>query len=272
MRRGRWSRLGVVVGAGLFGLAILGGMVTRAGAHQGDGIANAIHACVATKDGAVRLVGPTGSCNVNKETAAHWSIQGPPGEPGLLSSFDDLESLPCTTVIGTPGTAHLIGPAKSPACAVGVSANGRFVDLGLVVFDSQTNLVWEKKDQAGGLHDVDNTYTWCQATGNPSGPPGCMVQPFWIFEVNGEGGTGFAGFRDWRVPTRDELAGLLLAVCPGGGIPCIDPIFGPTAASDYWSATGFDPNFAWAVDFADGDVNVGGKSFTFRVRAVRGGP
>ena len=53
----------------------------------------------------------------------------------------------------------------------------RFVDLGTSVADKQTNLVWEKKTTevgSGGssddLHDVDNIYDWCEATGNDEGP------------------------------------------------------------------------------------------------------
>jgi len=87
--------------------------------------------------------------------------------------------------------------------------------------------------------------------------------------VNAE---AFAGFTDWRVATRDELAGILLAVCPGGGTPCIDPIFGPTASSNYWSATENDPTNALIVDFVDGDVLIVPKDLPHRVRAVRSGP
>jgi len=87
--------------------------------------------------------------------------------------------------------------------------------------------------------------------------------------VNAE---AFAGFTDWRVPTRDELAGILLAAFPCGTSPCIDPIFGPTASSNYWSATETGPDNAWNVNFADGTVGNGPKGFANGVRAVRGGP
>lgn len=64
-----------------------------------------------------------------------------------------------------------------------------------------------------------------------------------------------AGHCDWRLPSEDgrnspftgarELESILLAPSPPspcGTVPCIDPIFGPTVAFYYWSAT-TDPTF-----------------------------
>jgi hypothetical protein len=55
--------------------------------------------------------------------------------------------------------------------------------------------------------------------------------------------------------------------------PCIDPIFGPTAASSYWSSSTVAniPADAWTVGFVDGFVNNGDKSVNSFVRAARGG-
>ena len=60
---------------------------------------------------------------------------------------------------------------------------------------------------------------------------------------------GFAGHLDWRLPTIVELLGIRdvnAAGCGGTG-PCIDPIFGPTQANVYWSATtdAGSPTLAW---------------------------
>ena len=263
----------VVVGAGLLGLALLGQMGTRAEAHLGDGgDPSLIHACKATKDGAVRIVGPAGSCDLKKETPAHWSIQGPKGDkgdkgdqglqglkgdkgdqglqglkgdkgdkgiPGALGSFDDLKGLLCTKPGGGAGSVAVI--YRGDGVATVACATGRYLDLGLVVFDTQTGLMWEKKDHAGGLHDVTNTYTWCAATGNNAGDCNGNTAS-WIADVNAE---KFFGYTDWRLPTGvtsmagdgGELATILLASFPCGTSPCIDPIFGPTAPDVYWSAT-----------------------------------
>lgn len=291
MTQGRRRVTGLVVGvAGALMLAVLG-TATKAAAHGDD--AGVIHACVQQGSQQVRIVGPNEACR-GPEAAVHWSIVGPPGPKGdkgdqglqgiqgpkgdtgatgsqgpagVLGSYDELEGLACTTAIGTQGTVHLVGLLKSPQCAEGVSANGRYVDFGLVVFDTQTNLMWEKKDGAGGgpnfanLHDVDNKYTWCQATGN-SAEICAGNATSWIGQVNAEGGTGFAGFSNWRVPTLAELQGILdtsVTTC-GSGTPCIDPIFGPTAASFYWSSTEGGATFAHIVDFFFGSRSSSSRS------------
>jgi hypothetical protein len=154
----------------------------------------------------------------------------------------------------------------------------RFVDLGTSVADKQTNLVWEKKTTevgSGGssddLHDVDNIYDWCEATGNEEGPRCLENETSWIGKVNAE---AFAGFTNWRVPTREELLSIVdtsVATC-GRDRPCIDPIFGPTQASEYWSSTEVSPNVAWIVIFSSGNLKFGTKVDRALMRAVRSGP
>jgi hypothetical protein len=144
-------------------------------------------------------------------------------------------------------------------------ANDRFIDMGPIVLDTRTRLMWEKKDHAGSLHDVDNTYSWCQATGSTI--PLCAGNSkSWIGDVNAE---VFAGFNNWRVPTRDELLGIIdCSAAP----PCINPVFGPTQASFYWSSTTGGPYFAWVVHFLNGLTDFDREAFYLPVRAVRRGP
>lgn len=193
--------------------------------------------------------------------------------------------------------------ACSASCTFDTSGctDDRFVDNSDgTVTDNQTGLIWEKKNAAGSgadltnPHDVDNEYTW-----SPSGtaPDGTAFTDF-LHKLNntcnGSGATlcaadtdcgggvcGFAGHRNWRLPEvgqdggTAELETILLAPFPCGTSPCIDPIFGPTAASFYWSATtnASGPSNAWSVLFRDGDVdNERNKGNDFRVRAVRTGP
>jgi uncharacterized protein DUF1566 len=219
-RRARWAGWAGTVGAAAgLGLALILGTAMWAGAHEGDlGDPRLVHACMANKDGGVRIVGPTGSCSANKESAVHWLA-------------------------------------------------GRFIDLGLTVFDAVTRLEWEKKTTTVGSgvnaadpHDVDNTYNWFDATGS------------WITAVNAEGFVGFAGHNDWRVPNLKELKSIIdtsVAGC-GTGTPCIDPIFDPTQTSHYWSV--FDPEgSAPGVDFLLGLETFDHLSQLNYVRAVRGG-
>ena len=157
--------------------------------------------------------------------------------------------------------------------------------------DKATDLVWEKKSDDGGIHDVGNTYTWNDAfdvhvaTLNNI----CANDETVDCSVGGDadcagvgGECGFAGKRDWRLPNVKELQSIVNyenvnpAVsaafntdCPGATVltgSC-------TAASIYWSSTSlaFNPSLAWAVNFIDGFVFALNKGGTDHVRAVRGG-
>ena len=136
------------------------------------------------------------------------------------------------------------------------------------ITDLNTGLTWEKKGSGGdagtcltNLHGVNSACTWVQATGA------------WIDGVNAEGGTGFAGHSDWRLPNVRELQSI---VDYGRFSPAINPVFNNgldsfTAASNYWPSTpdAANPSRAWVVVFSSGFVNIFDKSLTSRVRAVR---
>jgi hypothetical protein len=98
----------------------------------------------------------------------------------------------------------------------------------------------------------------------------------WVDQVND---VTFAGHTDWRLASVNqegevaELETILLEPYPCGTSPCIDPIFGPTAASVYWSSTTYsNPDGAWYVHFRSGGVVYVSKYIDDYVRAVRGGP
>ncbi len=180
---------------------------------------------------------------------------------GGLTAYEDLADLPCVTAANVATTSLLVGPLKSAVCAVGISTNDRFVDLGPIIFDSQTNLMWEKKDDSGLLHDVDNTYAWCTPIVKGGVRDICTdISDSWIDEVNAE---SFAGFSDWRVPTEDELRSI---VDNTAGLPRIDPIFGLTRATGYWTVEEDLVSFASSA----GVPKPGGAHAVRAVRSLQG--
>ena len=164
----------------------------------------------------------------------------------------------------------------------------RFVDNGDgTVTDNQTGLIWEKKDNTcPGIHCVNDTYSW-NVSGSPYPPDGTAFTSF-LNTLNGgatgvgncvssDGNTqtgGFNNYCDWRLPTIGELNSIVDRSASGclSGSPCIDPVFGPTVPSIYWTSTTFagDPFGAWDTDFGNGVVRVGSKDNSIFVRAVRG--
>ena len=124
---------------------------------------------------------------------------------------------------------------------------------------------------------MDNTYAWTDGgDGDFTDPDGTAYTNFLetLNDCESDNGVtisgGFDDHCDWRLPGIDEL----LTILDCSFFPCIDPIFGPIAASSYWSSPpfAFFPSNAWNVDFGNGYVFIVNVFFVNRGRAVRGGP
>lgn len=157
-----------------------------------------------------------------------------------------------------------IASGAKPLC------NGpRFVDTGAGTFvDGLTGLEWEIKADDGGLHDVDDRYTWSDAFTEADG----MVFTAFLAALNG--GTCFAGHCDWRLPSRQELQTIQSEGYPCTTAPCVDPgVPGRTAPAFHWTSTTNSTGdaFVWGVQFATGVIGVYPKVFEAAVRVVRGG-
>jgi hypothetical protein len=143
----------------------------------------------------------------------------------------------------------------------------------VMVRDNVTGRIWEMKTDDGSIHDRDNVYTWCDTNPYTNGGyhgrcgAGTDTEDF----INALNNSSFGGYSDWRMPTLKELSTL---VDYSTYDPAIDTaIFPNTVSSYYWSSTtyAYDTYLAWLVYFYHGYDYYGNKSYSYYVRAVRGG-
>lgn len=180
-----------------------------------------------------------------------------------------------TSCYGTSGIIACAGTGQDGELQKGLART--CVDNGDgTVTDTNTGLMWEKKSDDGGIHDQDNTYTWTAA--------------YAVFIAALNGGGGFAGHTDWRLPNVSELQSLPnygVSYSSGCVNPPVDAVFNTgctpsctvtscscTMYSYYWSSTTFTdfPEEAWSVLFwCGGHAEDQEKTKSFYVRGVRGG-
>lgn len=144
------------------------------------------------------------------------------------------------------------------------------------ITDNNTGLMWEKKGDNGDLHDKDNGYPW-------SGTGTQETIWDWLDDINAEGGTGFAGYDDWRMPNAKELQSLVNyqnappmtsaafnSNCVAGATVLTGSC---TTVGNYWSSTtrAGSTSMAWGLSFYEGLLSPHDKASGVRVRAVRGG-
>jgi hypothetical protein len=206
---------------------------------------------------------------------------GPPGAPGV--------GLPTTCVAGDNVVYYNNAWTCSPSGVPRYVVNGDGT-----LTDNQTGLMWELETTtcSGEITCVNNLYSWSSSGTAADGTlfttflatlnGGDYYSPSAGQDVSAGAGTCFANHCDWRIPTIAELNAIVelgASGCGSGSPPCIDPAFGPTRSSPYWSSSSLPSNTnapsnanAWNVDFFDGVISSNGKlALTAYARAVRSG-
>jgi hypothetical protein len=114
----------------------------------------------------------------------------------------------------------------------------------------------------GTVTDPSTGLMWQQESAGPMS---------WEEALNYCEGLTLGGYNDWRLPNINELQSLVDYTIYG---PAIDTTaFPDTMSSNYWSSTthAYGTSSAWCVSFSSGLVFYYDKSFSYYVRAVRGG-
>lgn len=213
-------------------------------------------------------------------------------------TIDEIITAVNAALNGCPADASCVGrfPASGQTASYGPGSDGdvragaalSYTDNGDgTIIDNVTGLMWEKKDNAGGIHDLNKRYTF-GTTDPPYTMNGTMVTEF-LATLNTE--PCFANHCDWRIPNVKELESIVDYEIPYPG-PTVNAAFntncgtgctvngngGPmcscTAAAPHWSSSTCrhpPADAAWDIDFFFGQVFTSNKDLFFKVRAVRGG-
>jgi uncharacterized caspase-like protein len=145
--------------------------------------------------------------------------------------------------------------------------------------DNATGLIWEVKTTSG-LRDQKHKYSWFDRNakdGNAGQENGgschelgrCDTEKF-VVDANA---TALCGAKNWRMPSIDELRGIVNAEYAKQKAT-IDPTFFPnTPSSVVWSGSphAYGSSNAWVVYFGDGNAYGNVRSLASSVRLVRGG-
>ncbi len=126
------------------------------------------------------------------------------------------------------------------------------------ITDKTTRLMWQQC--AEGLSGNDCT------TGSPISATWkeALQRPLTL-----NSGSGFVGYKDWRLPNKKELRSLAAYNCYRPSINTT--IFPNTPASNFWSSSpsAYDSSGAWLLYFYHGYDYYSNRSNTNRVRLVR---
>lgn len=122
------------------------------------------------------------------------------------------------------------------------------------VTHSTTGLMWMRCNlgerwENGRCAGLYRKYTWQEALSN--------------------NGDGYAGYTDWRLPNKNELASIVEHRCWN---PSTNQAIFPTSRpSWYWTSTpvATNPGMAWNIHFSDGDLHILYKTDDHYVRLVR---
>lgn len=124
---------------------------------------------------------------------------------------------------------------------VAATPDSRFIASGEIVIDAVTGLVWKQVPEAPS--------TWAAAQAAAAAD-------------------STAGFDDWRLPSRQELASIVETGCV---LPSLNTSFFVHGVNALWSSTASVDGRAWYVHFGHGYESTENTAVAFGARFVRGG-
>ena len=244
------------------------------------------------------VAGQTASFTVTAAGTGPFTYQWQKDNVKIVSSMvsndtSNTYTTPATPSAGTSTYSVVVSNSASPAGVTSSSAtltvfaaryseiantSGGFYAKTECVKDNLTGLVWEGKTASGSRLGT-STYTNYDSTSSPqkwvsgvaSNPTQAEINAITnsIGYKNAVNTSALCGYTNWRLPTKEELQGILAS----SGSPRIDTAWFPnTQANYYWTSSPYEDVtlVAWYVSFSNGSVDNSGRSVSNRyVRLVR---
>ena len=236
------------------------------------------------------VVGQTASFTVTATFTGPTTYQWRKNGSNISGATSSTYTTP-VTVIGDNGAVYSVvvsnsaGTATSSSATLSVfatrysevaNASGGTYAKTECVKDNITGLVWEGKTASPATSRLGtSTYTNYDSTSsaqksNGTNPTQAEIDASTnsIGYRNSVRTSNLCGYTDWRLPTKEELQGILAS----SGSPRIDTTWFPnTQAFAYWSSSPYVGGSydAWVVSFYNGYVNYGYRSSYYHVRLVR---
>jgi hypothetical protein len=252
---------------GAFAGAVIDGIKGHADSKANGGNGDAIVTFAELSSYIKKSVSKWAASSGKKQTP-HTSISGDQYGKLALSTYGSLPALAFRPIAGTASTVSAVQLRTQYTTIKGNGAQAMLKAKGF--FDKRWNPnrtftnKYESKTINGDAVVIDN------ATGLMWHPGGCdkgiefTQARDWINALNG---TGYAGFKDWRMPTLEEAASLLESSKKNGNL-YIDPGF-KAAQTNTWTGDLSSKDAAWIVFFDQGRVNRDYFYNYFFVRPVR---
>lgn len=125
----------------------------------------------------------------------------------------------------------------------------------------------------GTVTDTVTNLTWKRCSEGLSGPScetGKALTYTWPDALRFAAASTFAGKKDWRVPTIQELDTIIEYHCT---MPAINAaVFPATPTSNFWSVSPFAgyPDGSWNINFNDGSHETCNRNWNLYLRLIRG--
>ncbi|MCX8520899.1 MAG: DUF1566 domain-containing protein, partial [Rhodoferax sp.] len=229
--------------------------------------------------------GQTATFSVTATGTAPFTYQWKKGGDNIAGATSSSYTMPATSIndhnavftvevsnaAGSPVTSNPATLTVNKSSATGYSLvakiGGTSYDKTECVQDNVTGLIWEGKT-ASPVTSRLGLSTYTNYDSSYTGGTDITVSTNSIGYANSVNAERLCGYTDWRLPTKEELQGILAS----SGSPKIDTTWFPnTQAAYYWSSSPSmgGSSSASIVGFSFGSVASSARSGTIHVRLVR---